>query len=327
MKVFSWVFVAALCSECFFLSRPALAHHPAAAFGQETSGPITTIGGTPLSQGTIAAGIRVEGVAADPYSDAQLLSLAGAGSEVHSLDYLLVPFLNLAYGATGDLTLNLQFPFYSVRGNIREGHDVPPPEVHEHGTSGGVGDLTLFGQYRFLHEDSGGLDAALLAGIKFPTGMTKVRARDGGRLETEMQPGSGSFDPLAGAAATRHFGKFCVDASGLYGFVTEGAQHTDLGDFFLYGAAGAYRLQADPVPLDLVLEINGEWRQKHAVGAAKDADSGGHSIYLSPGVRVGLGGNWLLAVAAGIPVLQDLNGIQQKTRVRGTFQISTTWDP
>ena len=53
---------------------------------------------------------------------------------------------------------------------------------------------------------------------------------DGERLETEHQPGTGSWDPLVGFAASKRWGPVSLDGNALYQFSTKGAQDTELGD-------------------------------------------------------------------------------------------------
>jgi hypothetical protein len=65
---------------------------------------------------------------------------------------------------------------------------------------------------------------------------------------------------------------------------------------------------AGPV-VDLVLELNGEWHDKQGTSGVKDQNSGGNTIYLSPGVRVSVD-KWSSYVSLGIPVVNEPNGIQ-----------------
>src|SRR5205085_6937456 len=78
---------------------------------------------------------------------------------------------------------------------------------------------------------------ALLGGIKAPTGSTHRRSDEGERLETEHQPGTGSWDPLFGASAATAAGPLRLTVSALYQLSTEGAQHTRLGDRLQGGVA------------------------------------------------------------------------------------------
>lgn len=324
-----------LCFLILFIPGNTYADHPSIGFGSEIAGPVTTISATTLPKGRWSIGLRTEYVKFDAFSDVDLENFAQQGEEIHSTEYFLSSFLGASYGFTDDLTLGLQIP-YVLRNNIREGHlEDSTPEVHKHGDSKGIGDLNLLGQYRFLNSERGNFEVALLSGLKFSTGTTHAKDNDGGRFETEHQPGSGSWDPLIGIAVSKRLGQVSLDTNLLYTFVTEGAQNTDLGDLLNYNVAVSYRLGDKTnhhhshesithhdhalhshLAWDLVLEINGEWRQKQKVGGDKDKNSGGSLVYLSPGVRLTIGDRWSTVLSVGVPVFQDLNGEQHETDLR-----------
>ncbi len=217
-------------------------------------------------------------------------------------------------------------------------------EVESLGSPSGIGDLSLLGQYRFYDDRPSRTEAALLLGFQAPTGVTDETSH-GELLEAEFQPGSGSWDGLFGVALTHRAGRWSYDGNVLYMLVTEGTQDTDLGDVFFYNAAISYRLtslsgtvpmfhgansheegddghhhthggagahehteEAGPA-LDLVLEVNGEWDAKQETAGVTDPNSGGHTIYIAPGLRYSYD-QWSSYVSVGIPVLTDFNGIQ-----------------
>ena len=112
--------------------------------------------------------------------------------------------------------------------------------------------------------------------------------------------------------------------------MTEGTQNTDLGDRLLYGVALSHRVMGGPAAeehvhadgavhlhkpasqalnVDLVLELNGEWHDKQKAGNEVDGNSGGHTLYVSPGVRLSAG-DWSGFASVGIPVVKDMNGLQ-----------------
>jgi hypothetical protein len=68
--------------------------------------------------------------------------------------------------------------------------------------------------------------------------------------------------------------------------------------------------------------VNGEWSAKQEIGGVTDPDSGGNTVYLSPGVRVGAG-RLSGFVSAGVPIANDLNGIQAEPdwRLLGGFSV------
>ena len=225
--------------------------------------------------------------------------------------------------------------------------------INRRGNSAGFGDVTMLGQYRFHSNAQTGTSAAVLFGFKAPTGNTSQRDAYGQLFQAEFQPGSGSWDGLLGAAFTKRTGRWAFDVSGLYYLISNGTQNTNLGDRFLFGTAVSYRLvcpvgsakeielheycmqprnqlqehclyhanhdhsdmKKTPYTLDLVLELNGEWHDKQRIGGIPDPNSGGTTVYLSPGVRVGFD-RFSSFVSFGVPVINQHNGVQSKPDYR-----------
>jgi hypothetical protein len=320
-------FAAAILFVCL-LSGNVLAHHAPGLTGSSHAGPLLTNSASTLQKGRFAMTFQSSYVHIDSFSNADMLGFAEEGHDVHTLDYLYTVSAGLAYGITDNLTVSLKIPYISFN-NIREVHGEEHDEenggelgeVHLHGDSHGIGDITVLGQYRFLKEDSRKLESSVLFGLKVPTGKTSKKDVNGERFETEFQPGSGSWDPILGLAVTKRFDRFSLDADARYTLVTEGAQDTDLGDLFNYDLALSYHLPAR-VPMDLVLELNGEWKQKQKINGEKDESSGEHALFLSPGMRINLGRLSSAFLSVGFPVVQDLNGIQSDTDYRVFFGVS-----
>lgn len=314
----------------------AAADHPTVGFGVEVAGPITTLAPTPLPKGFMSIGLRWERINFSPFSDAQLESYAEAGEEgVHSVDYISVPSLGLGYGVTNEFTLAARIP-YVMRSNIRAGEiEMGTPEVHSHGDSEGLGDIVLLGQYRVVHKEDDAVEVTPLVGIKMPTGKTDVE-NDGELLETEFQPGSGAWDPLVGLAASKTISGVAVYAGVLFELATEGSQETNLGSSLLYSVAVTYRFSKKKkdihihedgsehvhgevdsgTGLDVMVELNGESRDKETIAGESEENSGGTLLLLSPGLRVSALGHWGAFASVGIPLLQDLNGIQTDVKYR-----------
>ena len=61
---------------------------------------------------------------------------------------------------------------------------------------------------------------------------------------------------------------------------------------------------------DAMLELNGESRSKNRIGGVSEDNSCGDLVYLSPGIRLSSGSDWSLYISFGIPVHEDLNGVQ-----------------
>lgn len=317
------------------LSCPALApravraDHPAVGLGSGVAGPVITIPADVLPAGKWAASGRVELISFHTFSDSELVRLAEGGVEAHSTRNVASPSLAVAYGVSRTFTAAARLP-YLVRQDIREGHVEGTTAVaHHHGDSRGVGDLTLTGQFLVWERER--FKVAALTGVKAPTGRTHVADAEGERLETEHQPGSGSFDFLEGISGSARVPFGSLDANLLLVLATHGAQETTLGNLLHYNVAvstkvaGAHEHHHAPgapphrdpavVGADLILELNGESRAKERIGGITDPNSGGNLIYLSPGVRFGPP-SWSVSISAGFPIVQDVNGTQHETDMR-----------
>ncbi len=193
-------------------------------------------------------GFRLAYTRPERRSDAELATLAGQHVHAHNTDYNLNASLGIAYGVTHHLTISAELP-YVRRDDLREGtHDhsggLAVNSVEQLGSVCGIGDLSLLAKYRLTAGTGPGL--ALISGVKMPTGSTGKRSLQGERLETEHQPGTGSWDPILGASASAPMGPVGFTASLLYQFSGRGAQHTRLGDRLQGGIALSHRFGAPP---------------------------------------------------------------------------------
>jgi len=342
---------------CALTASPALAHHPGGASNTGGAGPITTISAETLEAGHGAVAFFYEYLKFGGLGDADLIDAASKHRHVHSIGTIQNAAASGAYGVTDDLMISLRAP-YVLRTDIREGHHSHLPggvvsnTVDYRGDSAGFGDVTVLGQYRFLNNRASGTQAAVLFGVKAPTGATNRLDAQGELFEAEFQPGSGSWDFLLGGAFTQRFGAWSFDANVLGILAGTGTQDTNLGSRFLYNAAVSYRLVGyrppeeqhaglpssalahGPVPhrhehpldripaaappqwrVDAILELNGEWHDFETTAGVRDPNSGGHVLLLSPGLRIGYG-NVSGFATFGIPIVNDMNGQQSKTSYR-----------
>lgn len=313
------------------LGTPALAHHVAVSGPANASGAITTISpDTPrLGDLVLAADLYVEDY--DAFPDDQLIEFAEDDIEgVHNTETAYISTLSLEYGLTDGVSFSASLPFV-IRTGIREaghhGDGAGHPEIERLGTADGIGDLQLGAKLALLRRDSDGIGVTVLTGISIPTGATRQRTGDGERFETEFQPGSGSWDPRLGIAIGKNFGPVSATANVLYTLRTEGSQSTNLGDHLGFNAGLAWRLGKGAhihddgsferhEALDLIVEVNGEWEERERVGAVRDIHSGGTQIFVAPGVRYSSDNGWSIYTSVGLPVHEDLNGIQNETDVR-----------
>ena len=311
------------------ISNVAVADHPTVAFGLESAGPINTISATTAPKGVFAFGLRTEIINNDRFSTAELETFGATGKEgVHSVDEMRSTSLSAAYGLTEDLTISARLP-YIERKNIRESEEEEEGvgEAHSHGDSSGFGDVLLMANYRFFKTDQ--LDASILFGVKAPTGETHDKDDHGERFEAEFQSGTGSWDYLLGGAISQSNGPIAYHANILYNKTTEGSQHTEVGDALSYNVALTYRLAShdhaahghhhahtsNEIKWDISLEANGETRRKNKVSGHSEENSGGTTVYLSPGLKVSAG-SFGGFISIGVPIIENQKGIQTDVDTR-----------
>jgi hypothetical protein len=210
-------------------------------------------------------------------------------------------------------------------------------DVERLGTVSGIGDLNLLAKYRLSEGEGAGL--ALIGGIKVPTGSTHARSIGGERLETEHQPGSGSWDAIFGASASARVGAVRLTASGLYQLSTTGAQQTRLGNRLQGGIALSHHFGPAPHAhvhsanhhhgdeldehseprhnsWDGFVELGGEWEGRQKVDGEVEQASGGKWAYVAPGVRFNAASGWSAGAAIAVPVWQRIRASHPDNRYR-----------
>lgn len=325
-----------------------LADHLSGGFGLQSASPYWTESPQTLQAGKFSFGLRGEYQKLRAISDSELQALrradaiqnpqfyenAQTGNEgdherqanLHNVDELFGGSFRAAYGITDDLTVGFRLP-YVYRSSITEaGHahyhgngSLGVHALENLGSSEGIGDMSFWGQYQFYKDAKN--SAAVILGVKAPTGATTNTSRAGERLETHLQPGSGSWDSSYGLAHGYDLGVIRLNSSIMYTVTTKGSQNTDIGDAFNYNFAVTYPMHAlapcSACSWNLILEANGEWRDREL----RDGDnyihnSGGNTLYISPGVRFMSGQNWNIGTSFGYAVIHDLKGNQSEPDFR-----------
>ena len=347
-----WVIRLGIAASGLALTLVALADHPTLGLQQDGAASITTLTALTLPKGVKTFGIETQFISNNVIGDIDLAHFAEEGEQVHSVEGLRNLSFNAAYGLTDKLTLGFNLP-YVTRSGIREGthhheeegetaeHDEDEdshaaeeaPEISMLGDSSGLGDLTLYSQYRFVGNSDSRTHVSLLLGLKTPTGRTDVVSDEGGRFETEHQPGSGSWDTLAGFSLTRQWSGVSLDSNVLYAFAGKGAQDSNMGDVFNYNVALSHRMEHEhgsahhhhstvESSWDVAVELNGEWRDFVTVAGVRQAHTGGNLLYLAPSVRFNSSNGWSAYASLGVPVVENLNGVQSDPKYRLFIGIS-----
>jgi hypothetical protein len=330
------------------LATPALADHTGPGGVGSGSG-LNVFAPDTLDEGHGAIGLRILYTRPDRRSDQELEALAAEHIHAHNTDYNLNASAGLAYGITHRLTVSAELP-YVRRDDLREGEHshaggVAVTEVERLGTVSGIGDLNLLAKYRLTGEQ--GLRLALVGGLKVPTGSTRKRDLEGERLETEHQPGTGSWEPIVGVSAAVKTGAVQLTASALYQFAGKGAQDTRLGDRLQGGVSLSHHFgepeeahrhdhegEAEPHhhhrheahgSWDAFVELGGEWEGRQEIAGAVEPASGGAWIYAAPGVRFNSRSGWSAGAAVALPLWQHIrdshpdNGYRMMVSVGRSF--------
>jgi hypothetical protein len=301
--------------------------------GFGAGGGMAVSGSDTLDGGHWAAGLRISYTRPEHRDDSELAGLAAQGIGAHNTDYNLNASAGLAYGLNHHLTISAELP-YVRRDDLREGTS---DGVERLGSVAGFGDVSLLAKYRLT--DSGMAGFALIGGIKMPTGSTHRRSLEGERLETEHQPGTGSWDPIVGASGSASMGAVQLAASALYQFSGKGAQHTQLGDRLQGGVAISHMFGGEAheraesrnhhhgdeleehrehrqSTWAAFVELAGEWEGRQRIGGEIEQASGGKWLSLAPGARFSAASGWSVGAAFALPIWQDIRASHPDNRYR-----------
>ncbi|MEW6321316.1 MAG: transporter [Acidobacteriota bacterium] len=187
----------------------------------------------------------------------------------------------------------------------------------------GLGDAVAFARYTVYAADTPNstFRIASFAGFETPTGRTD--ASDAvGRLPRALQPGSGSWDPLAGVAVTLQTKPWELDADVGYKRNTQ-ADGVRFGDELFADVSFQYRVwprdlgSGVPAFLYAVVETNlfAQGRSEHA--GARDPDSGGRRWDVDLGLQY-VTTRVIVEGIVQIPVVDKPHGTGLRSDVRLT---------
>ncbi|MEN8260985.1 MAG: transporter, partial [Pseudomonadota bacterium] len=229
----------------------------------------------------------------------------------------------LGYGVTGKLAVFGVLPY------VNKDLDLSAAGRRKNRHADGLGDISLFGRYTAYQWDAPGrtLRIAPFAGLKAPTGDDDKRDALG-TLPPSVQSGSGSWDAFGGVVATYQTLDYQIDSQLAYRGNGE-ANDFQAGDEARLDASLQYRLWprtlAAGVPGFLygVVEANLVYRDKNRVHGHDNPDSGGTTLFLSPGLQY-VTKRWIVEAVVQVPVVQDLNGsaLENDYIVRAGFRFN-----
>ncbi len=175
----------------------------------------------------------------------------------------------------------------------------------------GLGDIKLLSRYQmFSQKKKDAFNLAFGAGVSLPTGSTDEKDSSGATLPGFLQPGSGSLDPIVELGAHKLYGRSMVSGYVKFQLTTGGEagdQDFERPDVFSYNLGYVYALSN---VFDVQLEMNGMAQNKAKLDGIEHDNTGGHTIYLTPGIHVKF---WRkMHVDLGVPtvIYRNLNGTQ-----------------
>jgi hypothetical protein len=230
-------------------------------------------------------------------------------SQDREQDIYSVPLVAV-YGFTSKASILFKIPIIS-----KELRAINSPDRGDTG----LGDTTVLGKYRvYTHNFKGGTSRlSLVGGLELPTGEDDERDSTG-TLPAPLQLGSGALDIIAGGAYTLQTLDYELDADLRYKINRE-ANQFNFGDEFIYNFS--YQKRILPVTLpdkgvysqwNALLELNGSVAGKNESLGVDVINSGGHSLFLSPGIQY-VSTREVYEFSYQQPILQDLNGNQLET--------------
>ncbi len=228
----------------------------------------------------------------------------GATDRDHSATSLVTV---LGYGVTHKLALFGVLPYVDKKLDFTEAGG----RISR--SASGLGDVSVFARYTLVQHDQPGrtFRIAPFAGVKAPTGDDDIRDIFG-RLPPSVQPGSGAWDVFGGIVATYQTLALQTDGQVSYR-VNNKANGFDPGDELRLDGSLQYRLWprqlGGGVPSFLygVLETNLVHRGRNEVNGDDDANSGGTTVFLSPGLQY-VSKRWIVEGVVQFPVVQNLHG-------------------
>lgn len=213
-------------------------------------------------------------------SFARVMRRSGDGGEMTAL---VVPVVVPYEAIDNRLVLGLGLPLLTKTLRMSDGT--------ERSSGFGIGDLMLFGKVNLFQHDEHQetFRVAGKLGLTLPTGATRI-ADGTGRLPRPLQRGTGTVNPSVLLVATKLWRRFGINADVGYTAYPEWGG-VDPGDVLNYDVAASFRVlpwvfrSFPDHQLDIMLEFNGAWQGAAYANDVEDPNSGGHILFVSPGLQ------------------------------------------
>lgn len=193
-----------------------------------------------------------------------------------------------------------------VQRDHRHVHNDAPPE-YEIWNLASLGDFRVSGRYQtaLSSDDTMGVQF----GLKLPTGKFDETNDLGLRAERSLQPGSGTTDALLGVYSYHRLAGATTTlfVQGLWQRPLNERDDYRPGQQLSLDAGLRYTLTHN---LNAQLQLNILWKDRDQGFNAEPHDSGGHSVFLSPGASYALTAGVQLYGFVQLPLYQYVNGTQ-----------------
>ncbi|MBF0344481.1 MAG: transporter [Nitrospirae bacterium] len=236
--------------------------------------------------------------------------------------------LTTAYGFTPNFTAFISIPHVKNTMNMTMGMGMgtakqwseQPMEPVEN-----IGDITAMGLYRiYTNDDKLPTDTITLgAGIKTPTGNYTERGSSGRFIHAHMQTGTGSWDPIFSLMYARMMSPFLIQADVTYQLSNRNPEGYKFGDSLSLNALGKFAISSDfnltssltYLHLNKADDKDGKYTNLKSL-MDDPANTGGDSIWFSPGVQALPTKDSMIDIKVQIPVWERVNGTQLVSRYR-----------
>ncbi len=197
-----------------------------------------------------------------------------------------------------------------------------------------IGDVTVMGLYRiYTNREITPTDSITIgAGIKTPTGPSTKKSDNGEFVHAHMQPGTGSWDPVFSLIYTKMATPFLIQADVTYQISTRNPDGYKFGDSFTtnlsgkYAVSSSFNVLAGLTYLHLSRASDKEGKYTNLTSLMDDtANTGGDSIWFSPGIQVIPFKNGMIDLKMQFPIWERVNGVQLVSRHRILVGVSYTF--
>ncbi|ANU07088.1 transporter [Paraurantiacibacter namhicola] len=212
------------------------------------------------------------------------------------------------------------------------GHSPAFGETMTHAAEG-FSDTLVSASYRLAHSPA--LKAHATLGVWVPTGRVDLQNHDGTFVHYGMQPGSGSWDLEPSLTVSGQSGEmgWGLQASYRWRLEEENASGFAFGDRFALRGWASWRAARDVsltgrLSFESEGPVTGHYNgpHNHSAPADRQANYGGERIYADIGINYALpfGGpdRPQIGLEAGVPLYQDLNGIQAPDQWRMALSLT-----